>query len=163
MNKKIYLYLALALAIVIIIIAYNRIYTFIPSAKNCGPAINLQGQGADTFERGIQCMLSGYKNVYLGDISSIIYERIPEHYASREIQLITLSNGGFILYTQKGKNNAHLLELALKGDFKNDYLMGYLLDYPEEDIRYYYDRNKITTFEQDKANSLKWVKEHTKI
>lgn len=133
-----------------------------PSKENCGAAVSKRGLVADTFERAIECMKAGYKDVYLGGISGVIYERIPEEYDSKKIQLIILPDGGFILYTKKGEKNAELLAKAIEEKYHNAYLRGCLLGYDEEDIKYFYERDKDQTFNEDKAAAQKWIAKNTK-
>lgn len=163
MNKK---YIGIiALSTLFLAYIFHRNYAFIPTAQDCGAAINPRGRLVDDFERGIKCMLAGHKDVYLGNIAGVIYERIPKQYESKEIQLIRLPEGGFILYTKKGERNARLLEKLDSENInirRNDFLAGYLLGYAEEDIKYFYDQNKISTFEQDKTNAMKWIASNTK-
>lgn len=162
--KKRYLLLAITIAIFIIFIWYKNNYSFIPSVKTCGAAINRdEVKIEDSFERGIQCMLAGHKDVYYGNVAGIIYDRIPEQYAKREIQLITLPDGNFVLYTKKGERNAHLFAKQDQDELsrKNHYLTGHLLGYSEEDIKYFYERNKFANYEQDKNEAIKWLQKHS--
>jgi hypothetical protein len=45
---------------------------------------------------------------------------------------------------------------------KNNYLNGILLGYDKKDIHYFYKKNKIETFKQDKQVAKKWIFEHSK-
>ena len=79
----------------------NFIKKFRPSAATCGAAISRNKITIGTFSRGIECLKAGYKDVYFGNISNVLFEYIPDEYAKKEIQLIPLSEASFILYTKK--------------------------------------------------------------
>lgn len=157
--KKILLLLMSLFALGILVVTKRKNNSFAPSPTACGAAISRNGIIEDSFERGVQRMLAGHKDVYFGNIAGIIYDRIPEQYAKQEIQLITLPDGGFILYTKKGAHNAKLFAKQFEDESarKNHYLAGHLLGYSEEDIKYFYERNKFANYEQDKSQARIWV------
>lgn len=164
MNKN-YIWLAIAIfAISIIFIWYKKNYSFIPSAQTCGAAVTPEGTIPRGFEEEIKCMLAGHKDVYFGNIANVIHDRIPEQYAKQEIQLIILPEGNFVLYTKKGEQNAHLFAKQDEDELlrKNHYLTGHLLGYSEEDIKYFYEKNKFQAYEQDKKAAENWIKEQSK-
>ncbi|CAN5184595.1 hypothetical protein BH09DEP1_BH09DEP1_3910 [soil metagenome] len=168
--KKRYLLLAAVLTIFGFFIWYIKNYSFIPSAKTCGAAVNPNAQLEDTFERAIECMLAGHKDVYWGNINGILQERAPQQFADREIQAIYLPFGSFILYTKKGDQTAHLLEQLIQEEDKhgfafeqkNHYLFGRLLGYSEEDIKYFYERTKLASYDQDKNKAIRWIAQNSK-
>lgn len=167
MNKKSFFWkCAISICLLAgVVIAYKKMYAnkFIPSAAHCGAALSSRGQQDDTFERGLACMLAGHKKVYLGNVAGILYERIPEQYASKQIQAFYLADGNFILYTDDGVKEAKLLAEQINSSYQNHYLSGKLLGYSEDDISFFYNRNHIDTFEQDKKAASKWIQEHTKL
>lgn len=168
--EKRYLLLVIINALFLIFIWNKNKYSFIPSAQTCGAAVKREGTTPASFEQAIQCMLAGYKDVYLGNVAGFIFERIPDEYTKQEIQLITLPNGNFLLYTQKGERNARLLEKAIKEearnsdsfDERNHYQFGHLLGYREDDIQYFYEKNNLANYEQDKNDTLSWLEHNQK-
>jgi hypothetical protein len=154
---------ALISLIAVAIIAYKKNFynKFVPLPENCGAAMSARGIQAGTFLNGLACLKAGYKDVYLGNIVTVLFEYIPEEYAKKEIQIIVEPDGNFILYTQKGAQNAQLLVKAREENISNDYLNGHLLGYKEEDIKFFYDRNQITTLDQDKKDATEWLEKHS--
>ena len=129
--------------------------------------MSARGLILDTFQRGIACLGSGYKHIYLDTIQSVVYEQLPDKYESGEIQVIPLPDGHFIIYTPKSARNAHLLEQQIKESNINPYLMGTLLEYNPEDIKFFYNRaKKIGTserdYESDKKAAEQWLQKHNK-
>ncbi len=147
----------------LIVILFNKTtqINFIASAENCGASISARGIQVDTFLRGLACLKAGYKDVYVGNIIGVLFEYISEEYAKKEIQIILEPDGKFILYTQKGARSAQFLVKAREENINNDYLIGHLLGYKEEDIKFFYDRNQIKTFDQDKKAAIEWLKSHS--
>jgi len=72
------------------------------------------------------------------------------------------------LYTKEGKEYADALKEYLtrqrqSKDENNHFLIGKLLGYSESDIKYFYEDNKLTTFEADEKEAAKWLNEKPKI
>lgn len=159
---------------------------FIPTQQNCGAAITRnQPLMIDTVERAIACIQAGYKHIYWGDQEEID-QKFP-HLSNKDIKFLNVPNKQRIIYTQKGCLSAHLLADYLTEYFKtiqrlkkfkdptlaqkqqlehldsfngrNHYLIGQLLQYNEDDIKYFYERNKIKTFDKDKKTACQWIKQ----
>ena len=161
-NKKV-TWIASFSILFIFLLVRNFSNKFIPTAKTCGAAISRQQLIVDTFDRGIQCLLAGYKNIYLGNLAGILYEYMPKQIDAQEIHVLVLDDGEFILYNAKAEENARLLAQQTKEKYINPYLDGKLLEYTPEDIKFFYERNKRPGYEQDKVAAEQWLKRHKNI
>lgn len=176
--KKIIIYVLL-LSFFVVRTMYDQ--KFIPSKETCGATISLrEGAKMNDFQRGLQCMISGYKNVYFGPTEDPgKTARLPNGIK----KILVLDGESLILYTPQGEKNAKLLEHYLNYKYKklnhfmkifkdyekpqkkyekiyskNDYLIGHLLGYSENDIEFFYTRNKQhSKYESDRKKSEKFI------
>lgn len=118
-----------------------------PLPEQCGAAINESTYRIDSIYQALEGMRVGYKHIYLGFSRSLTPDIEPhiEALGAKYLILERPSDGfGLILYTSDGERNALLLQkyqLQKKVAFeRNDYLVGKLLNYEEEDIKYFYKR-----------------------
>ncbi len=163
-----------------------------PSKYSCGAKIKSGGFSiASTLENEIQCMLAGYKKIFHNTSSTkpeeilsivnrikqeefpnsdviikhIIYEQnIPPAFAH------IIKDKDIILFTPDREQETNLLINfrnnplfeSNNDEGINDYLVGRLLGYDEEDIEYYYhiDDQLEKYLEEDKANAEKILKDH---
>jgi len=143
-----------------------------PSKGTCRPTIRKGGDHVDIEIglREIACMLAGKKDVGWWDLK--LFEQLPALQPimkKRGIGILKTSEWEAIYYTPKGKKHALLLAKASKSPAAlSAYLMGFLLGYPEEDIRAFYERSYndlpkggTAYFEKAKKAAQVWLKKNS--
>lgn len=123
-----------------------------PSDNQCGAAITVNIERYDNIYQALECMKAGHKHIYLGDLLSLTPD-LELQIKAMELKQIILADSDFILYTKGNERNALLLQKqqlefrnAIKNNFdpmhiiNNNYLLGKLLNYDEDDIKYFYKR-----------------------
>ena len=140
---------------------------FKATEKTCGAAVAQEGQESviDDINSRVECMIHGFKNVYLGFSNTELNELRDEYkpLSKYSIKILTIP-GGFILYTPVGEKNARLLaKYRTKITRENHYLQGLLLGYKIPDIEYFYNRLKSQQrfLESDKEAAYKFIEEYT--
>ena len=153
------------------------------SPYTCGANVK---EGNIVIERSvkqeIKCIFKGCKNVglYTGTFILNLIEKIGKKYPDKEIRYVlaqdtfvpnkelfepSLPEERLILFSEEGKKDALLLQKAINEGKQNCYLLGKLLGYDEEDIKYFYlndnEEYGIEEFLKDKEFTEEFIRENS--